>query len=151
MNKLKLNTDKTELLVLHSKFRSHIPFGSLMIGNDVIFPSDYARNIGVIFDEIMSYKKHIRTVVKSAFYQLRNIAKIRKYVSVEIMKTLVMTLVISKIDNCNSLLVGLPKYLISRLQNVQNAAARVVVGAQKYEHITPIIPRPHIKTENTLV
>jgi hypothetical protein len=34
---------------------------------------------------------------------------------------------------------------------VQNAAARVVVGAQKYEHITPIIPRPHIKTENTLV
>ena len=57
MNKLKLNTDKTELLVLHSKFRSHIPFGSLMIGNDVIFPSDYARNIGVIFDEIMSSMK----------------------------------------------------------------------------------------------
>jgi hypothetical protein len=59
------------------------------------------------------------------------------------MKTLVMTLVISKIDNCNSLLVGLPKYLISRLQNVQNAAARVVVGARKYEHITPILKDLH--------
>ena len=95
--KLKLNTDQTELLVLHSKFRSHIPFGSLMLGNDVIFPSDHARNIGVIFDEIMSYDEHIQSVVKSSFNQLRNIARIRKYVPVEIIKTFVMNLVISRI------------------------------------------------------
>ena len=56
-----------------------------------------------IYDKIMSYKKHIQSVVKSSFNQLRNIAKIPKYVSVEIIKTLVMTLVISRIDNCNSL------------------------------------------------
>ena len=54
MNKLKRNSDKTELLVLHYKFHSHIPFGSPMIGN-VIFLSDHARNFKVIFNEIMSY------------------------------------------------------------------------------------------------
>ena len=86
VNKLKLNTDKTELLILHSKFRSHIPFRSLMIEDNVIFPSDHTRNIGVVFDEIMSYKKHIQTVVKSSFNQLRSIAKIRKYVSVKLLK-----------------------------------------------------------------
>ena len=64
MNKLKLNTDKTELLILHSKFRSHIPFRSLMIENNVIFPSDHTRNIGVVFDEIMSYKKHIQLLIR---------------------------------------------------------------------------------------
>ena len=143
LSKLKLNTDKTELLVLHSKFCSHIPFGSLMIVKDAIFSRDHVRNTGVIFDEIMSYKNHIQTVVKSSFNQLRNIAKMRKYVSVKIVKTLVMTLVISRIDNCNALMFGLPNYMISKLQNVQNAAARVIVGARKYDHITPVLKDLH--------
>ena len=103
MNKLKLNTDKTELLILHSRFRSHTPFRSLMKGNDAIFPSDHARNIGVIFDEIISYKKAHTIGCQMRCNQLRNIAMIQKYVSVEIAKTLVMTLVISKIGNCNAM------------------------------------------------
>ena len=104
-----------------------------MIENNVIFPSDHARNIGVVVDEIMSYKKHIKTVVKSSFNQLRNIVKVQKYVSVEIVKTLVTTLVILRIDNCNVLMFRLPNYMISKLPNVKNAAARVIVGAQKYD------------------
>lgn len=91
----------------------------------------------------MSYKKQIQTLVKASFNQLRNIAKIRKYVSMDMVKTLVMTLVISRIDNCNALLFGLPNYIISKLQNVQNAAARVIVGARKYDHITPILMDLH--------
>ena len=39
-------------------------------------------------------------------------------------------------NNCNSLLYGLPKYHISKLQQVQNAAARLVMNTKKYDHIT---------------
>ena len=49
----------------------------------------------------------------------------------------------SKLDNCNSLLYGLPKFLIDRLQNVQNCAARLVTGSKKYDHITPIMKQLH--------
>ena len=47
------------------------------------------------------------------------------------------------INNGNSLLYGLPKFLIDRLQNVQNCAARLVTGSKKYNHITPIMKQLH--------
>ena len=61
-----------------------------------------------------------------AFYDFCKISFIRNYRAVDAAQLLVHTLVTSKLDYCNSLLYGLPKYLINQLQRVQNAAARVV-------------------------
>ena len=79
-NKLKLNTDKTELLSLYSKFRLPPRLPSIKIGTDIIEPTNKARNIGVIFDNTVTKSFHIYNVVKGAFYHLRNVAKIRKYI-----------------------------------------------------------------------
>ena len=49
----------------------------------------------------------------------------------------------SKLDHCNSLLHGLPKYLLDKLQAVQNNAARVVTVTPKHVHITPILINLH--------
>ena len=91
----------------------------------------------------MSLSKHVNTIVKSAFYNLRNIAHIRNYLSKEAAKTLVIALVISKIYNCNSLLIGLPMNLLAKLQSVQNAAARVIERVGKQDRITPVLSRLH--------
>jgi heme/copper-type cytochrome/quinol oxidase subunit 3 len=72
----------------------------------------------------MSY--HVNDVVKGAFYHLRNIAKIRKYINNHITEVLIHYFVSSKLDFCNSLFYGLLKYEIIKLQNVPNAAARVI-------------------------
>ena len=53
------------------------------------------------------------------------------------------SLVFSKLDYCNSVLAGLPKFLIRRLQSVMNAAARLVVRARKYDRISPILQELH--------
>ena len=80
---------------------------------------------------------------KSAFYHLRNISRVRRYLSHHTTKVLVHALVKCKIDFCNSLLFGLPKHLIQRLQYVLNSAARIISLTRKYDHITPIMMELH--------
>ena len=76
----------------------------------------------------MTMVPHINSTCKSALYHLRNIARIRKFISLKTTETLVHAFVNSKLDYCNSLAYGLPKYLLQKLQYVQNAAARLITG-----------------------
>ena len=57
--------------------------------------------------------------------------------------TLVHALVISRLDHCNALYVGLPLRLMRKLQVVQNAAARLLSGVRKYHHISPTLAALH--------
>ena len=77
----------------------------------------------------------------SAFYQLQNIARIGKYLSHKTTEFLVRAFVSLKLDFCNSLLYGIPKYL-QKLQSVQNAAVRLVTYS-KFDHITPLLMQLH--------
>ena len=91
----------------------------------------------------MSMDKHVTNICKNCFFHLRKIARIKEYLSTSDIQTLVHAFITSKLDNCNSLLYGLPKFLIDRLQNVQNCAARLVTGSKKYDHITPLMKQLH--------
>ena len=112
---------------------------SITVKSDTIRPSIKARNIGVTFDSTLTMSPQINKVVKGEFYHLRNIAKIRKYIGAGTTEVLIHSFVSSRLDFCNSLLYGLPKYEVNKLQNVQNAAARVIAGLRKYDHISPTL------------
>ena len=87
--------------------------------------------------------KQIRQVCKSAFHQLHNIRSIRKFLDRDALQTLVHALVTSKLDSFNSLYSGLPVCQIMKLQRVQNAAARLVLGIPRCEHIAPGLKSLH--------
>ena len=142
-NKLKLNGNKTELLVINARNRLGPAIEHIEVSNSRIIPSISARNIGVTLDQHMSMEKHITNICKNCFFHLRKIARIKEYLSMSDIQTLVHAFITSKLDNCNSLLYGLPKFLIDRLQNVQNCAARLVTGSKKYDHITPLMKQLH--------
>ena len=76
-NKLKLNQDKTELLVISSKYRPRPPLDYIRVGEEVIKSSKQARNLGVGFDQYLDFKEHVKLTCKSAFFRIRSIAKIR--------------------------------------------------------------------------
>ena len=88
---------------------------------------------------LMSFKSHITDVCKSSFYHLRNISRIRKYLTREATEMVVHAFVTFKLDFCNSLLYGLPTFLIAKLQSVQNSAARLVCMTRTFDHITPTL------------
>ncbi|XP_078357750.1 uncharacterized protein LOC144642610 [Oculina patagonica] len=143
LNKLKLNKDKTELLLLYSKHNLQQSLPPIRFGQDIIQPSKFARNIGVIFDSNMTMLPHISSICKAASYHLRNISRIRKYLSTKTTEILVHAFVSSELDHCNSLLYNVPKYALKKLQSVQNAAARLITCSRKYDHITPILKELH--------
>ncbi|CAB4028470.1 Hypothetical predicted protein, partial [Paramuricea clavata] len=86
---------------------------------------------------------HVNNVSKSAFFALRNVGKIRRYINQNDCEKLVHAFITSKLDSCNSILFELPAVEIDKLQRVQNAAARLVVGGKKYDHVTPILKQLH--------
>ena len=140
INRLKLNKDKTELLYLFSKYNPQLSLPPLRFGTDIIKPSPHAtRNIGAIFDTTMSMLPHVNNVCKSAFYHLRNISCLRKYLSTQTTEILIHAIITSKLDHCNSLLYNVAKNVIEKLQLVQNAAARLITPSRKCDHITPIL------------
>lgn len=105
LNNLKLNNDKTELLVLH-KSRVQPPIECVKVGEFFVVSSNSAKNIGVVFDFAMNLESHVNDVCNNSFYYIRNIAKIRCFLNFE-SKTLINAFVISRIDNCNALLYDL--------------------------------------------
>ena len=74
---------------------------------------------------------------------MRNIAKIREYLTIESTKSLVHAFVTCRLDNCNSLLVGSPSHLFQKLQRVQNCAARLVTGQPRFARVSPILKELH--------
>ena len=96
-------------------------------------------------DDKINFEKQVPSIFKSSFYHIRNIARIRRFLSEEITKALVHAFVTCRLDNCNSLLCGLPKNQIEKLQCVQNchSAACLVVNARRHDHITPVLRDLH--------
>ena len=80
-NYLKLNQDKTDLVVISSRFHPMPDIGHITVGSECIAPCDSVRNLGVQFDSIFSFEEHIKNICKLSFYHLRNISKIRKYLT----------------------------------------------------------------------
>ena len=143
-NKLKLNDDKTEFLILGKKaHRSKINTESVLIGETSVHPNQQARNLGVIFDSEMKLDKHVQATVRSAYFHLRKIASIREYITQDQAETLVHAFITSRLDYCNSILFGVNSYLLDKLQHVQNAAARLITRTRKFDHITPVLKELH--------
>ena len=96
---LKLNDDKTELLLVHSKYRQMPALLPVLVGKEMTMPTEYARNIGVTLDQ------QVTSVCESAFFS-SNIRKIRKYISQHNSEIILHSLVTSRLLNCNALLCG---------------------------------------------
>ena len=143
-NMLKLNADKTEVILFTSKNNekiiSDVPIG---VGGTITKPSKYVRNLGVMLDSRMTMEKHVNSVSRSCFMQLRQIGRIRPYLSVDATKSVVNSLVTSRLDYCNALLHGIPKTTLHKLQSVQNTAVRIITKTPRRNHITPLLKELH--------
>ena len=118
MNKLKLNREKTEFLLIanerqQSKYLSMFPMELFSVKTN---PVTSGRNLGVIFDKKFTFRSHISAVCSSCFYHMGDLQRSRCHLDLDSAKFLATSLVSSRLDYCNSLLHGIANIDLIRLQ-----------------------------------
>jgi len=144
-NRLQLNTAKTEILWSTSGRRVHqLPQLPLQVGTDEVMPVTVVRSLGIHIDADVSVRSHVTKAVSGCFAVLRQLRNIHRSVPRSVLQSLVTSLVLSRLDYGNAVLAGIPSYLIvTRLQSVINAAARLVFSSSRFDHITPLLCQLH--------
>lgn len=113
------------------------------VANNIVPTSTVARNIGVFFDDALNMNNHVHYMCRVAYFHLHSIGRIRNLLDRKTTEMMVHTYVTSRLDNGNGLLYGISDHLLTRLQRVQNAAARLITKTKKHDHITPALIALH--------
>ncbi|KAK3565939.1 hypothetical protein QTP86_023259, partial [Hemibagrus guttatus] len=141
-HQLKLNPSKTELLVIPGD-SSRAQDLALSLNNSMSSPSATARNLGVTMDNQLSFSSHVANVTHSCRFLLYNIRRIQPFLSTQATQVLVQSLVILRLDYCNTIMADLPLKAFHPLQMIQNVAARLVFNLPKFSHTTPLLRSLH--------
>ena len=116
---LKMNEEKTEFFIISFKRTvNQICQKKICINNHDIITSQVVRNIGVQFDAILSMTSLVTSICKNSYIYIKNILKIKKLLDKSSLEQTVHAFITSRIDNCNSLLCGVPTSEIQRLQTI---------------------------------
>uniref|UniRef100_A0A8C5LNM3 Reverse transcriptase domain-containing protein n=1 Tax=Leptobrachium leishanense TaxID=445787 RepID=A0A8C5LNM3_9ANUR len=119
------------------------PDFSITVEGITISPSNQVRCLGVTLDSALSFIPHIKSLSSSCRYQLRNISRIRPFLTTVTTKQLIHALVISRLDYCNNLLSGLPLSHLSPLQSILNASARLIHLTRRSFSAAPLCESLH--------
>ena len=126
-NKLKIKDAKTDMIPCSSWTKIYtIDVDHVIIGYSAITFSNKANNLGVFIDNDLSMESQLNHVCKLSYLELRRLAHLRPYLNMDAMKKLVSAFVLSRLDYCNSLFAGLSNDKTTKLQGIQNTAARLV-------------------------
>lgn len=145
-NKLKINDSKTECIMIASK-SSMAKLSDLNItitvGSETIIPVRSVKNLGATLDHEVSMDLQITNTIRSAYFHLRRISKIRRFLDKDTCAKVIHSCVTSRLDYHNALLTSVPDTKLRRLQVVQNNAARLISGLGRTMHISPVLYQLH--------
>lgn len=141
LNLLKLNYAKTEVVVLSPSNVSELPLMDLGCLRQYV--QSIVTSLGVKVDSGLKLESQVSSVVKASFFHLRQLAKIKPFLPRKHFETAIHAFITSRLDYCNSLYFWVNQRSLDRLQKIQNAAARLLVGGRKREHITPVLASLH--------
>jgi len=97
--------------------------------------STVVRDLGIYLDSDVSMRSQVAWTVSNCFSIVRRLRSIRRSLTRSVFQSIVVALVLSKLDFGNATLAGLPLYQLRRLQSVMNAAAQLVFSVSRYDQI----------------
>jgi len=137
---MKLNAGKTQLLVLGTQqMLRHMPPVSIRVGDSTIEESSTARNLGVTFDRSLTFSAHITNLKTRCNGLLVALSHIRHSLPIELIDTVVQSLVISTVRYCISVYGSSNPTNMKQVQSILNFCARVISGRRKFDHISDVV------------
>ena len=86
-------------------------------------------------------KKHVIKICQTAYFELKRLSLISRFLTEDAAKTLVISYILSRLDYCNCLLMGTHNSVTHPLQKIHNFAARLVLLASRRHHSTPLLEK----------
>ena len=129
-NGLCLNPDKSESILFGTCQRlcTFPVIPSIKIAGNDIKLSDQITSLGVVMDSTLTFDAHVMALCKSCHFHLRSLRYIRRSLLTDMAISIVVAMVQSRLDYCNSLLSGISAFIINKLQQVQYLAAKIVLN-----------------------
>ena len=141
---LKINPDKTEVIVfLPNTLKNERTINGAFLEGDCIRFSHVVKNLGFSLDKYLSMESQVDAIVGHCYKLIGDVARIRHLLDDKDTESLMHAIMSSRIDYCNSLFCGINKNLISKLQKVQNAAARLISKRRKHESVRDVLVELH--------
>ena len=134
---LKLNTSKTEILLLGTRQNTRdLSPVSVRVGGETIRESRCVGNLGVLFDRHLTWDEHVSDVVRKCVGLLIGLRHLRRFLPRHALLAIVRSLVVSRVSYCLSVYGNGSATNETRLAKVINFAARVVTGLRKFDHVS---------------
>jgi len=130
---LLLNETKTKQMLITTRQMSRVhDLGDytppLSLKNKLVDKVDRFRLLGTLLSQDLKWTEHVNNVTSSCFGVLAVLRKIKNLTPQETKKSLVQSLVLSKLNFNDTVTCPLPMFLQKRMQRVQNAAAGFVLN-----------------------
>ena len=133
---LKINSGKTQIMIVApDSIKKLILINGVFVGDVCIRFVDKAKNLGILIDSSLLFDCHINKVAQGCHQTLRQLARVKRFFTKDQLQILVSSLVLSRVDNCNSLYFNLKSGTICKLKSVLNSAARIVSKVNRFDRI----------------
>ena len=150
---MKINPDKTEILLLYPpSLNKEVIIKGILFDDQCIRFSEFVKNVGVWIDKNLTMDKHVNHIVSHCYKILKDIGSIKKSLQRCHLEKLVHSVITSRLDYCNSLFMNISKENLTKLQKVQNTAARLVLGRKRRDSATAALRELHwLKVECRII
>lgn len=135
-NKLALNTNKTQALLVFKNNLSEVDFPHIFLNNERVIFSNTVRNLGLIMDKTLSWNEHINGVCSRVYRILRMFWKMTSFLNTKIRHKLFMAYILPHILFCDVVTFGMYGVIMDKLKKLFNSCVRFVFCLRKYDHIS---------------
>ena len=146
---LKLNAAKSQLIVFSTdNLKRNISLNGTFINSSCVKFCNTVKNLGVLLDQKLTFEPQINKCVSSIYSTIKLLSQIKHFFTNRELSILVPSLILSKIDYCNSLYYNANNGLLQKLQIAQNSTARLIHHKRKFDHVSSLLYDLHYHIQN---